>query len=163
LEIILILILLNKGNIIINKALLKHGHTNFTLEILAYCERDEVLKLEQFYLDILTPKYNTLKKAGSSLGYKHTVETKAKLSSTRKTLIKNDVNFKKVAIKNFEKFAKPLVILNIETNVQQNFLSIKEASDHTGIPRSTIGRYLKTQKIYKKKYLFSYLTSKNFK
>lgn len=35
---------------------------------------------EQYYLDKLKPKYNILKIAGSSLGYKHTSITKAKMS-----------------------------------------------------------------------------------
>ena len=33
----------------IHAALLKHGHTNFTLEILEYCKPDELIKREQHY------------------------------------------------------------------------------------------------------------------
>ena len=57
---------------IIYKALLTHGFENFTLEILEYCGPSELLKREQYYLDILNPEYNILKTAGSRLGAKHT-------------------------------------------------------------------------------------------
>ena len=55
----------------INKALLKHGYAKFSLEILEYCNSEDLLKREQYYLDTLKPEYNIVKKAGSTLGYKH--------------------------------------------------------------------------------------------
>jgi group I intron endonuclease len=59
--------------------LLKHGHNNFTLEILEYCIPDELIKREQYYLDLIKPEYNILKNAYSLLGFKHSDETIAKL------------------------------------------------------------------------------------
>jgi group I intron endonuclease len=64
---------------IINKALLKYGYSEFKLEILENCEPNNVIKREQSPL--LKPEYNILQIAGSSLGYKHTEETIAKLKS----------------------------------------------------------------------------------
>ena len=58
---------------LIEKALLKYGYSNFKLEILEYCDKDEVLSREQYYLDFLKPEYNILKQAGSSLGFTHSV------------------------------------------------------------------------------------------
>lgn len=55
---------------VIYQALLKYGYSNFTLEILEYCEPSNVIAREQFYLDLLCPEYNLLKTAGSRLGYK---------------------------------------------------------------------------------------------
>jgi group I intron endonuclease len=69
---------LTKNKMIISKALLKYGYSNFKLEILEYCEPKDVIKREQHYLDLLEPEYNQLKIAGSNLGYKHTEETLAK-------------------------------------------------------------------------------------
>ncbi len=37
----------------IYKAILKHGHSNFSLEILEYCEPSKVLEREQYYIDLL--------------------------------------------------------------------------------------------------------------
>jgi len=67
----------------INLALLKHGYSNFQLEILEYCKKSELIKREQYYLDLLQPEYNILKIAGSRLGSKHSVETKKKMSVSR--------------------------------------------------------------------------------
>ena len=63
----------------IERALLKHGYSNFRLEILEYCGIEELLEREQYYLDNLTLQYNTVKKAGSTLGYKHTPESITKM------------------------------------------------------------------------------------
>jgi len=60
-----------KGNSIIYNALLKYGHSNFSLEILEYCDKAEVVKREQYYLDNLKPEYNILTTAYSNAGYKH--------------------------------------------------------------------------------------------
>lgn len=47
----------------IHKALLKYGYSNFSLEILEYCNQRDIVKREQYYLDLLKPDYNILKKA----------------------------------------------------------------------------------------------------
>lgn len=62
----------------IHAALLKHGYPNFTLEVLEYCKLDELIKREQYYLDLLNPEYNILKHAYSLLGFKHSDENIAK-------------------------------------------------------------------------------------
>ena len=69
-------------NSLIHKALLKYGYSNFKLEILEYCDTVNCIEREQFYsaaLDLLKPEYNILLKAGSTLGYKHSEEAKAKM------------------------------------------------------------------------------------
>ena len=63
----------------IKDALLKYGHSNFTLDILEYCPETELIVREQFYLDLLLPDYNILKSAYSLLGFKHSQETIEKL------------------------------------------------------------------------------------
>ena len=68
----------------IYKALIKYGHSNFTLEILEYCDKSEVISREQYYIDLLKPEYNILPTAGSLLGFKHSEETIAKLSTWAK-------------------------------------------------------------------------------
>lgn len=70
---------LTSSNMAIYKALLKYGHSGFTLEILEYCEPDQLIAKEQGYIDLLKPEYNLNPIAGSSLGYKHSAETLEKL------------------------------------------------------------------------------------
>jgi hypothetical protein len=74
---------LASNNMVIYKAILKYGYSNFRLEILEYCEPDNVVAREQYYLDLLKPEYNLLGTAGSSLGYKHTKEGLEKMSAAR--------------------------------------------------------------------------------
>ncbi|KAF3937050.1 hypothetical protein ABW19_dt0203323 [Dactylella cylindrospora] len=62
---------------LINKALIKYGYSQFSLEILEYCKPKECLEREQYYIDFLKPEYNILKVAGSLLGFKHLEATKA--------------------------------------------------------------------------------------
>ena len=71
----------NRKNLIISRAINKYGYSNFSLEILEYCEIPLLFEREQYYLDILNPAYNILKIAGSSKGFKQSLETKLKISN----------------------------------------------------------------------------------
>lgn len=68
------------SNMPIYKAILKYGCSSFTLDILEYCEKDILIIREQYYFDLLKPEYNVLKIAGSSLGFKHSLKTRAQMS-----------------------------------------------------------------------------------
>ena len=81
---------------VINKALLKYGYSQFNLDILEYCEAKDLIKKEQYYINNLKPEYNVLKTAYSSLGYKHTKESKLKISMANKGK-KRSEEFKKMA------------------------------------------------------------------
>jgi group I intron endonuclease len=72
-----------RGNSKIYRALAKYGHSNFKLVILEYCDPKDIIKREQYYLDLLEPEYNILKIAGSPHGRKHTEETLAKMRKRR--------------------------------------------------------------------------------
>jgi group I intron endonuclease len=47
-----------RGSIIIQRALLKYGYSNFTLDILEYCELDVLIEREEYYINLLKPEYN---------------------------------------------------------------------------------------------------------
>jgi len=64
---------------VVELALSKYGFENFTLEILEYCEKENVMVREQFFIDLLIPEYNVLKHAYSLLGFKHSELTISKL------------------------------------------------------------------------------------
>jgi group I intron endonuclease len=68
-----------RHRVTIYKALLKYGHSNFTLEILEYCDISDLLKRETYYIRLLNPSYNILKQGGSLLGFKHSEATLAKM------------------------------------------------------------------------------------
>ena len=46
---------------IICKSLLKYGYSEFSLEIIEYCDIKDTINREQFYIDSLNPEYNILK------------------------------------------------------------------------------------------------------
>lgn len=76
-----------KDNSIINRALLKYGFSSFILLILETLEqgrKEQLLELEQRAIDLCEPSYNILIKAGSSLGFKHALETLANMSEIKK-------------------------------------------------------------------------------
>jgi group I intron endonuclease len=54
---------IKKNNSMIYKALVKYGYSSFKLEILENCEPNILIEREQYYLDLLNPEYNILKKA----------------------------------------------------------------------------------------------------
>lgn len=74
----------NRKTLIISRALIKYGYSNFTLEVLEYCDTVNLTEREQYYFDKLNPKYNILKLAGSSSGHKLSEETKKKISKALK-------------------------------------------------------------------------------
>jgi len=75
---------IKKNSSMIYRALLKHGYSNFKLEILEHCDPEKCIEREPYYIDLIKPEYNILKTAGSRLGHKHSEETRAKLSEANK-------------------------------------------------------------------------------
>lgn len=57
----------------------KHGEASFRWKVLLVCAPADLLFYEQRVIDVLGPELNIARVAGSSLGVKHTEETKAKL------------------------------------------------------------------------------------
>ena len=147
-----------------------------TLEILEYCDSKYVISREQYYIDLLKPKYNILKIAGSNLGYKHSEETRAKISvagkgKTLSELTKAKMSDSQKAVnrsgKNHPMFgkAKPegagtpsqkIEVLDLLTNERIEYESINAAALALGVNRSTISLYFinNQKKPYKNRYTF---------
>ena len=77
-------------NMPIVKALLKYGQDNFTLYILEYVNVESLINRETYFITSVMPHYNVLKQGYSSLGYKHTKETKELLSELAKNKVHSD-------------------------------------------------------------------------
>ena len=80
----------NNNNMPITKALLKYDQSNFSLLILEYAKAEVLTIRETFYIVTFVPYYNVLKQGYSSLGYKHTEETKKLLSELGKNRVHSD-------------------------------------------------------------------------
>jgi len=76
--------------ILLYRAMRKYKLENFSLAILDFCSSDVIIcsDLEQKWIDYYKPKYNVLKIAGSSSGFRHSIETIKKL----KQLFKKENN-----------------------------------------------------------------------
>jgi len=78
------------SNMPIVKALLKYDQSNFSLLILEYVNPTNLTSRETYYITAFMPYYNVLKQGYSSLGYKHTEETKELLSELAKNRTHSD-------------------------------------------------------------------------
>ena len=79
------------ANLPIVKALLKYNQDNFTLLILDYVEPKLLAVRETYFITLVIPYYNVLKQGYSSLGYKHTEETKELLSKLANNRVHSDI------------------------------------------------------------------------
>lgn len=144
-----------KSAMAISRALLKYGHSEFSLHILEYCEVHNVLEREQYYLDLILPEYNILKKAGSSLGYRHTEETLVKfkerkhseesrlrIGSSRIGMALNEETRMKISSSLKGVGGIKVWVTNIETKEKIAYESLTEAALAVGVSHHTIRKYL---------------------
>ncbi len=66
-------------NIRLQRAFNKYGENSFEFLTLLECDKSELLKAEQYFIDKIKPEYNILQKAGSPIGYRHTQGSKEKI------------------------------------------------------------------------------------
>ncbi len=150
---------LKKRKSAIYSAILKHGISNFKLEILKYCSRAQCIKGEQYYIDLLKPEYNILKIAGSLLGFKHSDESRAKMSAPKSEEHKANISASKMGNsygKN-QPNALKIQVTDLELNTKTTYNSTHEAARALNIPQSSISCNLKSkkQKPYKGRYVFT--------
>jgi NADH-ubiquinone oxidoreductase chain 4 len=70
----------NRSNNILQQAINKYGLSNFSIEILKYCDESLLIEREQYYFDLFSPEYNINPVAGSRFGTKHSEESRKKIS-----------------------------------------------------------------------------------
>jgi len=141
-----------KSNRPMERALLKYGFSNFSLEILEYCNFKDLLEREQYFLDLLKPEYNIVKTAGSTLGYKHTEES---LKKMRNFILSDEVLAKKkLATKNATAARSiPILVKNIKTNEISEYISLSAASNALGVTKGAVSQALLNKTILKKIYI----------
>lgn len=153
---------------LVHKAFLKYGYSIFKLEVLEYCEINSTIDREQYYINKLRPEYNILNYAASSLGFKHSEQTKLKMSiKSLEHLEKIRSNIKSLNSKpfspearkkitdgmvkfNIETKSKKILFTDIETKEVLSFNSMRNAALEMKISRNTIMKYLLNRKAYGK-------------
>lgn len=118
-----------RDNSLIYRAILKYGYSNFNLEILEYCNKEDRINREQYYLDLLKPEYNICKTAGSMLGFKHSAKTLLKFKY-------RNINTGYVT-----------VVINIENNITNTYNSLRTAAKSLGVSHTTLIRYYNKNKL----------------
>jgi group I intron endonuclease len=166
----------------IARALVKYGYSNFRLEILEYCTPEAAVEREQYYLDLLKPEYNTLLRARSSFGYKHTDESLAKMSGEshiffgkthselskqkiRQALLgENNPNFaksiseeQKVQIAHAQPNSFRISVLDLETKTETIYSSVREGARALNCSTSPLNYNIKTGGKYKGRYIIKNL------
>jgi group I intron endonuclease len=157
------------GSSAIRSAIQKYGYENFMVGILEYTTHEELVLREQFYIDQLSPEYNILKLAYSSLGYKHTEESLNKmrglrpnysLSETHKETIRNlnrNRIFSQESLnKIITKVSKPVYVYTPELKLINKYSAITIAKKELKISTTTINKYCLSNQTYKNKYKFSF-------
>jgi NUMOD1 domain-containing protein len=142
---------------LINKAILKYGRVNFSLEILEYCSNKDLIKREQYYLDLLKPEYNILKLAGSSYGYKHNEVSLIKFRTRvvrEETLskMKARIQSENTKIKISKALGIPVIVTDIDKENVIQYFSKSQAAKIIGVSESTIRRYIISKKLLFNRY-----------
>ena len=143
-----------KSNRPIDRALLKYGFSKFSFYILEYCTSENVIEREQYFLDTIKPEYNIVEKAGSTIGYKHTEESLAKM---RDFVLSDEVRIRK-AISTANASAAnrvPVIVENIKTKVVSEYISMTEASKVLGVHKNAVGQAISNNRLIKKTYRVS--------
>lgn len=107
----------------------KHGEDKFEFTVLCECIYNELIKLEQKFIDDLNPEYNICKVAGSQLGMRRTNESRQRMREAQ--LGKKQP--KEVIEKRMRKIRKPVVQLTEDGEFVQEFDSAKKAADALNI------------------------------
>lgn len=83
---------LGRGNhhaIALQRAWNKYGESAFEFSKLLICSKENLIMYEQAFFDFYKPAYNSAPIAGSQLGYRHTEESRKKMSASNRRLKPN--------------------------------------------------------------------------
>lgn len=135
---------LKNKNLIVNRAILKHGLANFNLEILIYCDKKDLATQEQYFIEKFRPAYNIKL---NNKAWTLSTATKQRMSLVQQNRSKSPVSGIPVKIHD---------LVKNETNV---YSTVNEASLALNVNKGTISRIINrnNSKPYKKRYVITKL------
>lgn len=167
-----------QSNILLQRAINKYNLQDFIFVVFEYCEAEELIFREQFYINTLEPEFNILKIAGSSLGFILTPEAKAKLRDAN--LGEKNPNFGKTGLTpsaetrvkmsqankgkslSAETRAKiratqgtAIFVYSEDHTLVNNFSSAREAAIHFNCSHPTITKYVVTGELFQEQWFLS--------
>jgi hypothetical protein len=108
---------------------------------LEFCDKKETLIREQYYIDLLKPEYNILKKAGSPLGFRHSEETKAKLRGPKNFSPEHLLKIKEHINKLNSQHTVGVVVFDTENSTSVEYASIRLTCRELNCAHVTIKKY----------------------
>jgi len=142
---------LNQGSSAIYGAILKYGYSNFSLDILEYCEPGLLISREQYYMDLIKPEYNILSVAGNRLGYKHSDETKFKMKYKASISLPSPSR----KINHLLATGHITTIVNKKNNSIKLYDSIRAAARGLNTSHNSLLNYINTNKLYRGIYIIT--------
>lgn len=125
---------------IICAALLKHGYSNFSLEILEFCKKEDTITRENYYyLKLLKPEYNIVQIAGSPPRTVYTQEIRDKISHSLKEYFKDPQALLENSLR---QVGQKIVVTDLILNVKTSYHAINAAAKALGIDKRHITRAL---------------------
>jgi hypothetical protein len=140
------------------RALLKFGYSNFSLEILEYCEPAKCLEREGFYLKMLKPEYNTSQYPSSPfLGLSHSEESIDKMRVKAIGKLKTEEH--KLSLSLADPSIVSIEVTDLTLNKVTVYPSMRGAAKDLGIGVSSINNFIVRKQIkpYKGRYIFKVL------
>nr|YP_008081986.1 GIY-YIG endonuclease family protein [Rhizoctonia solani]AGK45362.1 GIY-YIG endonuclease family protein [Rhizoctonia solani] len=149
-------------NMLIVKAINKYGIDNFSLFIVEFCDVDDLLSRETFFITTTSPDYNIFKIAGSPLGFKHAPESILKIreAALGRTFSQETLERMSEAAKNRFQSGQPgssLSVLDLQTGTTTEFQSIAEAARRLGLNRCAVTNRLNKENTNTFKYKGRYV------
>lgn len=140
----------NHHSIILQRHYDKYGKDDLVFSILELCEEDNLIKVEQAYLDHKKPYFNIRKTADSNKGIVRSEETKQKLRKYnlgKKLSEETKLKMSKRMMRNT--YTKGITPVNcrkvICTRTNRIFNKTQDAADYLGIKRTTLNAKLNGQ------------------
>ncbi|HWY35540.1 MAG TPA: GIY-YIG nuclease family protein [Nitrosopumilaceae archaeon] len=120
----------------------KHGINSFIFEPIQYCSKESLIINEQYWIDHFdsyNKGYNCVPKAGSTIGYKHTEDTKKRMSLSKIGIKLNRPSANKGKKMSEEQKLK----ISISNKGNKSCVGRKLSKDHIEkIMKSNIGRQI---------------------
>lgn len=135
--------LLKETSMAINRSLLKHGYSSFTLSILEFCDKNSLMSKEKYYFDLYSPEYNILTTPGSpsrGSGWKHSEATIEKFKSAAINRFKSAESRNSLSLAHSSGIK--VKVKNIKTNTETIYPSIKNAARFLGLDSRYIYNYI---------------------
>lgn len=114
------------------KDIIDYGESNFSLDILKECNRDELIKWEQYYFDLLKPTYNKVRPTENNFKNPEVIKMASIKNNTPEIIAKRKKLYNQPEYKEFFRHVhidqmRPVEMIKDNIKLKE-FISLQEAS-----------------------------------